>query len=431
MRTHPLRLLVVASLVAGVLAGAVVAVAVPRHATAPTTPRLDPKRTAAALPLPPGQLGLHVLRGSVRTVATAPDPAGGPDWALRRLSGTYVLPAGVPRNHIGKEMFGRKDCVDLGRVVNGRFGWLDGAGTFRAATGGAAASPRQCRAHGATTQSGQEAALTTWVSHPGFGEPRPLATIVWGAAPAGPDKIAVHAADGSHDVHRSADGAFLAFLPAAGRTPAGLHVTATGADGATDELYRTVAFRPHSVPKTGPGWLMARGADPAGGASWGVAASRGPNGTWCSTNPGRVVDGTVGQLDARLDVFYDQSDFSYNCGIQNARVKAKDRVLSRSLPLLYVSTSGAVPGQERPGGSAGRIALRAEPGATIFGGLARADVATITVISPSQTRVIRPTGPAHAFVVALGGSFPTGKVQLVVRFTDGHSVVLGERVDDL
>jgi hypothetical protein len=430
MRTHPLRLLIAASLVAGILAGAVAAVAVPRHAAAPTAPRLDPKRTAAALPLPPGQLGLHVLRGSVRVVATAPDPAGGPDWALRRLSGTNVLPAGVPRNHIGKEMFGRKDCVDLGRIVDGRFGWLDGAGTFRAPTGGVAASPRQCSSHDGPASS-QDTLVTTWVSHPAFGEPQPLATVVWGAAPAGTRAIAVHAGGDDHDVHRSADGAFLAFLPAAGRMPSDLHVTATGAGGAESELYNPIRIRPPGVLETAPGRLMARGPDPAGGASWGVAASRGPGGIWCSTNPGQVVDGTVGQLNARLDLFSDQSEFADNCAIPNPRAKPKYRPLSRSLPLMYIFTEGPAAGQERPDGSAGRIALRAESGATIFGGLARPDVATITVVSPSQTRVIRPTGPAHAFVVALGGSFPSGKVQFVVRFTDGHSVVLGERVDDL
>jgi hypothetical protein len=177
---------------------------------------------------------------------------------------------------------------------------------------------------------------------------------------------------------------------------------------------------------------MARTADPAGGASWGVAAVQAAPGRWCFTNAGRIVDGAVGQLDARLDLFYDQSRFAYNCAPEaSARIRAKYRTLTRRNPLMYGFTTGDVPAQGRPGGSAGRIALRAQPGTTVFHGIARPDVRTITVTTPSQTRTIRPTGPAHAFVVAFDGSFPTGRIRFTSTFTDGTTAVQGDQVGDV
>jgi hypothetical protein len=427
MRAHPLRLLVLLSLVAGVLAGAIAAVAVPRDAKSVTGPRLEVRRTAAALPAVAGQTSIDVLPGTTHVVLTAPDPAGGPDWALRRFSGPYAFPTDMPRRTIGKELLGRKDCLELGRVVDGRFGWLDGAGTFRPIAGGVAGSPRSCVAHG-RRRADESAALASWVSHPDFGEPQPLASVVWGSAPAGTHALTVALDDDDRAVHRGGDGAFLSFLPAAGQSP-DLHVVATDGAGKTSQLY--VLLRPHApgIERVGRGRLVARGPDPAGGASWGVAAGRTKDGRWCTGNAGRVVDGTVGQLDARLDLFYDQSDFVYSCPPDSPKVKAKFRVLTRQRPLMYSYTSGGYLGDQRPGGSAGRIALRSERGSTVFSGIARGDVRTITVVTPSQTRVVRPSGAAHAFVIPLEGTFPSGQITFTVAFADGTTVTQGERAD--
>jgi hypothetical protein len=51
--------------------------------------------------------------GSDSIDQTAPDPGGGPDWAVR----TYTSTTGAP-------------CVELGRTNAGRFGQLDAGGSF-------------------------------------------------------------------------------------------------------------------------------------------------------------------------------------------------------------------------------------------------------------------------------------------------------------
>ncbi|HEY6758094.1 MAG TPA: hypothetical protein VI318_01340 [Baekduia sp.] len=430
MRRHSLRLLVVASVLAGLVAGAVVAVAVPRHAAAPGPPRLDVRASAPAYPPLTGELALAVERGSARVVATAPDPAGGPAWAIRRVVGTYVPPKDVPRDHLGKELLGRHACVELGRLAGGRFGWLDGAGTFRPLVAGRLVGPRLCQQVGGPRHDGDDAGLLTWVSHPDFGDPQALATVVWGAAAATDRDVAVTANGRRADVHRGDAGAFLAFLPADGREPAELRVTATDAGGATHRLYRPFGV-PSRVPKlTAAGRLMARAPDPEGGASWGVAAAPSVDGRWCATNPGRVVGGGVGMLDERLDVFYDQSRLTYSCPPPRGQ-QAKLNVLTRKRPLMYVFTSGAPMSWQRPGGTPGRVALRTDPGATVFAGTARPDVRAITVITPTQTRTIRPSGPGHAFAIAFPGTFPSGRIRFVSTFADGTTAEQDDHADDL
>ena len=53
------------------------------------------------------------------------------------------------------------------------------------------------------------------------------------------------------------------------------------------------------------------------------------------------------------------------------------------------------------------------------------------MIAPTQTRTIRPSGPAHAFVIAFPGSFPSGRIQLVSHFADGTTATQGDHTDDL
>jgi hypothetical protein len=418
------RVVLSISLIAGILAGAIVAVAVPRTGGDPQAPRVPVHRIAAPLPPAPGRPGLRDTT-TPRIVLTARDPAGGPDWALRRISGSYALPKDLPRHRIGRELLGRQDCLQLGRLVGGHFGWLDGAGTFRRAPTSAAGMPSSCHPHGAARHAARDAQLLTWVTHPDFGEPRPAATLVWGPAPAGARDVKIESDGKRRTARQSADGAFLAFLPARAAAPRDLHVTATDAAGHAADLYSPPAFSPPGVPKVAPGRLTARTFDPSGGASWGVATARTADGRWCFTNGGRVVDATVGALDARLDLFSDQSQFAYNCA-PAADSPTRNRPLTRQLPLMYAFTEGGVAAEQRPGGSAGRIALRTQPNATVFFGLARPDVRTITVTTPSQTRVIRPTGAGHAFVVAVDGEFPSGHIELTSTFTDGVTATQGD-----
>lgn len=421
-----LRLLAILSVLVGIAAGAVVAVAVPRHAKTTNIPKLAVARTAAAYPAMSYQLDVHVTTRP-RTLLHAHDPAGGPDWALRAYSGKYALPRGVPLSHVGKELLGVKDCVEVGRIHDRTFGWLDGGGTFRPVPAGRQTGSRICHARGSQDAENDSAAWTTWASHPEYGEPQPLTTVVWGTAPAPIKNITISPATvGTPEaVHRSADRrAFIAFLRPQGVLPRATKVYATDDQGHQHRVMHTMQFR----RTLSQGRLAARAPDPDGGAPWGVAVSRGPRGTWCVGNAGRVVGDGVGQIDPRTDVFGDQSSFTYSCPPPTGRF-----MLSHKRPLMYGFTSGAAVDDTGPGSARnhGRIALRHDPGATVFAGVALRDVVSITVIAPSQTRTIRPSGPAHAFVIAFPGSFPSGRIQLVSHFADGTTATQGDHTDDL
>lgn len=396
--------------VLGVLAGTIGALTIPHSDAAEAEPPLlKVERTApAARPDPTGSLGIDVLPGTRRILLRAPDPAGGPVWALETLRGSYKLPPDVPRKQIGKELFGRRTCLRLGRIVDGRFGWLDGRGTFRSSSPANADLPMRCHRDG--DQSVPTFQQTSWVSHPTFGPAVPLARVVWGPAKA---EASVRTIDGGKLPVTNEPGAFLAFAPLGGKPPA-IEVTSGGKRVPTDD------FGPRGpLPRTAR--LGAQAPDPEGGAPYGVSVGRQADGRWCYGNAGRVVDGRVGSIDPRLDTFMDETAFAYQCGPDHA-IKAKYRVLTRDRPLSYGFIQSGPPGPA----SSGRVALRTLPQTTVFAGITRADVRTIRVRAPTQTRVLRPSGPAHAFVLPLNGSFPTGRVSFEITFTDGSVVEQSE-----
>jgi hypothetical protein len=428
------RTLVVVSLVIGIVAGAAVAalaggdgVSVPTAAV-----RLTVARTAPPLKAGPGQLGWTPRPQTVAIVARAADPGGGPDWAIRRSVGRNVLPPGVPRKHIGKELFGDHVFYELGRIAHGAFGWLDGSGTFRPVAAGAGTTLRESFPAIARPRDRQAVDSATLVSHPAFGEPVPVTTIVWGVAGEAARGVTVQADGAGAGVHLGAHGAFLAFLPARGAAPK-LDVRVKRAGGRTSALNPRFMRPSARQPLAGPARLAARTADPSGGAPWGVSAAPARGGGWCTGNPGRVVDGAVGMLNSRLDVFSDQTDFVYYCPpsrAQQRRSKPKYRPLTRARPLIYSFTSGSVPSEERSS-DLGRTALRTLPGSLVFAGLARADVRLITVTTPEQTRVLHPSAGAHGFAVAFAGTFPSGVVRFDVTFADGRHATQVEHVGDL
>lgn len=397
--------------VLGVLTGAIGALTLPRSGAAePGPPLLKVERTAPASRLDPTRgLGIDVLPGTQRKLLRAPDPAGGPVWALETLRGRYRLPSGVPREQIGKELFGRRTCLRLGRIVDGRFGWLDGRGTFRPSSPANADLPIRCHRDG--DRSVPAFQQTSWVSHPTFGPAVLLARVVWGPAQAA---ASVRASGGGKLPVTNAPGAFLAFAPVGGKPPV-IEVASGGMNVPEDD------FGPRASSLPGTTSLGAQAPDPEGGAPYGVSVGRRADGRWCFGNAGRVVDGRVGDIDPRLDTFLDETAFAYQCGPDHV-IKAKYRVLTRARPLAYSFGGGGPAGPA----SSGRVALRTLPQTTVFAGITRADVRTIRVRAPTQTRVLRPSGPAHAFVLPLNGTFPTGRVSFEITFTDGTVVAQSE-----
>lgn len=414
------RTLVLLSLALGVVTGAVAAaLAHDGRADSPATSvYLTVARIAAPFKAEPGQLGWHAEPASVAIVARAADPAGGPDWAIRRSLGVYVLPDGVPRSHIGKGLFGDHQFFELGRLHHGTFGWLDGSGTFRSVPAGAGTTPHWSFPAHRRPNGDEQVASTTLITHPPFGEPIPVVSVIWGVVQ---DRARTVSIDGtSGPVHLGAHGAFLAFTPARGRAPA-INGTVTGPDGRQTPLHAHGPIPRRPRPLIDQARLAARTADPSGGAPWGVSAAPQPGGGWCTGNPGRVVDDAVGTIDERLDLFNDQTAFVYTCpptAEQERRIKPRNRWLSRQRPLSYISIEGSTPGQQRTG-DLGQTALRTGPSSLAFAGITRADVRLIKVTTSEQTRLLHPSPGSHAFAVAFGGSLPSGTIRFDVTFTDG------------
>ena len=138
MRRSALRRVAALALVAGIVAGVAVAVAVPRTTgDAPRSgdvPRAaqpgDPRRPRVAPALPqnrnPGEIRIR-RTGRPVVVARTRDPRGGPDWAVRAFRAVESPPPYVtaPRS--------RRLCAQVGRIFGGRFGWIDATNTFRPA----------------------------------------------------------------------------------------------------------------------------------------------------------------------------------------------------------------------------------------------------------------------------------------------------------
>lgn len=250
-RTH----LTLVAILLGALAG-VGAVAYPRSAAPPLPPRLTVARIAPTPHINPKlALGIDVLPGTRRVAVRAPDPAGGPEWAVETLRGRYALPPGVPRKRVGKELFGLRTCVRLGRVVGGRFGWLDGSGTFRPAGTSTQEAPTRCRRDDDPQPAAYE--QTTWVSHPTFGPAVPLAQVAWGPA-SGAVTVRTHSGVALNVT--AASHAFVAFAPAGAAAPK-LTVTVTSADGRQSAL-RPDSQNPHKPGLAAPARLGAHPRTP-------------------------------------------------------------------------------------------------------------------------------------------------------------------------
>ena len=128
-------------IILGVLAGVVAAIAIPRHHE---TANANATATPSGHPAAPHDQVLRVGRpesatqgsatlrpvGAATIEVTAHDPHGGPDWAVRVYRGVRVL---TPRfRRAGTDgVIAHLKCAQLGRIHDGRFGWLDARGTFR------------------------------------------------------------------------------------------------------------------------------------------------------------------------------------------------------------------------------------------------------------------------------------------------------------
>lgn len=313
-------------------------------------------------------------------------------------------------------------CIQLGRIHDGRFGWVDGARVFRPVGITTRGAPFWCGSRAGDMGGNPHVALTFTLTDPSDGHPGVRRAVVWGIA--GPDARWITVGErGDHRVGAPGgrSGAFLFFAPtgqhASGVTldvdyGGGRHAR-TRPQAALDSFVHLFNDHPHAVPGAPP-HVAARAADPAGGLPWATVAVRSDRGGWCVGPPGRLAGGHVGSVDLRLGTLEEVLPLPELCA-------DPEHPLTREQPLTLTGGSsggalGSEPGARRP---AGRVERRTVGGTTIEFGAARADVRTITVTSPRDVHTLIPAGPAHAWLVVYDGTFPTGTMTLTSTFADG------------
>lgn len=366
---------------------------------APVPAYRNPLPAREAEPAPPD---LPLMR-TVRETLRVKDPAGGPEWALRSWQG---LPN--PRADFGSGYHPtRMLCTQVGFVEHGRLlePRADGAPLALSAggeygVGGGCNEPRSLARFGALAEA------VTYVNNPYAYAPRPLRTVVSGLLALDATHPLLLGAGAPRPLALDANHAFLAVLPAR-YWDVPLRISAT-VKGRTITTRSLEAF-------TGPAALetpQARAPDPDGGAPWGFAAGPGE-----SSATGRIVDGRLATIEAQSGILHAGPEGWGSGGDGQGRrrpepVRFDTQGGPEGSPLGQAASAPPPPAIER----------RTLPGRTIITGEAEADVVSVTLATPRDVRTLRPSGPAHVFIVVYDGQFFRGAITATIALRDGRTV---------
>jgi hypothetical protein len=418
-----MRRVLLVALVAGVVAGIVVAVAVPRERSAGQ--RTLVKKPQRQVPRT-GPVGfpLGAIAGSERRELRVDDPHGGPDWALRTYRAKPVPPPGLPPGAAPPDD-GRPFCAQLGRIVDGEFGWIDGTNTFRPAGHSTGEAPTGC----ADGPPGPPILRAyTFAADTDRTEGRLTHTVVFGIG--GDDTRAVDLRLGGRRARPrvSGAGAFLAFAEPDVRVRsvrARFEFDARTAVELRPEF--GLGFRPSGLPSAlndeqrpdhGQPRIVARAPDPHDGLPWGLGVVPSRRHGDCFVGPARIVGGRLGSVGHELGTF---DDGEITSGLRCPhKIHRKYGVNVGFLPGRSSFVSDLTSGDPEPG----RTARRTLPGVSVVFGRARADVESVTIATPRDVRTLPTAGPDHAFVATYDGGFEAGMVTVTAHFRGGDSRVI-------
>jgi hypothetical protein len=417
------RLLVSAAVLAGLVAGTVVAAAQPdRNAPAPAaTPTPRPITEAPARPrvgrLPDGRYDAgysHYLvdSASVRTVETIADPDGGPAWAIRTFRAerrTITRPARTLDDYAFRQTY---RCVELGRVLNGRFGWLSGDRRFRPHEPTAVDQLMQCTSR-ARPQEVHRHDTVADLSSPS--EPEVVRGAVWGLAAPDARSVTLEGAPGGPQRPALHDHAFLALLdPAAQRGD--LRLVFGLAGGRTDAMRVDRVPRLRGAPdESAPGTehIVARAPDPAGGPGWGVVVAERRGGGVCIGGAGQVVGDRITHVDTDLGFVNSYPFVAVNC-----RREGEGPTRGRPLWVSYGGGSGD-PASRDPFLRRARIERRVQAGRFELMAECHASVERVTIRSPRDIRTLIPSETGHVVFALYDGGFPAGEIVLTAHLRGG------------
>jgi hypothetical protein len=413
------RPLVLAAVAAGLVAGTVVAAAQPDRATPQPQPASQLPPITEAPPRPPigrlpdgrydpGYSHYLVERDSVQTVETIADPDGGPAWAIRSYIAerrTIRRAARTLDDYAFRQAY---RCLELGRVMGGRFGWVYGDRRFRPHEPTAADQLMQCVSRKRPQETHRH---ETVAEFPSPSEPRIVRGAVWGmvapgtrsaaltGGPGGPQRLALH------------DGAYLALLDPAVRR-GDLRLVFDGADTTrVDRVPRLSGRTGQPVP--GSEQIVARAPDPAGGPGWGVAvADRGGGGT-CVGGAAQVVGDTIGSVDTDLALVAVDANAVVRC-----RPPGEGPTRRRPLWIGYGGGTGD-PENRDPLLRRARVERRVLPGRFQLQVECHRSVERVTIRSPRDIRTLIPSEPGHVVFALYDGGFPAGEIVVTADLHGG------------
>jgi hypothetical protein len=345
-----------------------------------------------------------------------PDPAGGPDWALKAFDAERVALDRPARTLAGAKVIGRNRCVQLGRVQDGAFGWIYADGRFRRVPAGSEYGLILCTGLERPKLSAQMKE-TLDLANPA--EPKLTRALVWGIAP---DATAVSIAgtDGADGAAQLGGDAFLKFGdPGAkadddARVEAGGHTFRLGPSHRTPDFGGKIKF-PTPVP--GSERIEARAPDPAGGPGWGLLVAQTREGVPCVTQPTQVAADRTGSIDLRLGLLDGRSGVApASCRPLGTKPDPK-----RACDIGW----GGGSGEELEGSDAfarrARVERRLLSGRTQVYGQCSDHVARIVVRTPRDVRTLVPSAVGHAFLAVYDGDFPAGRLEITAHLKDGKT----------
>jgi hypothetical protein len=418
------RPLALAAVTAGLVAGSVVAVTRPDAAVPQSAPSgLPPITAAPARPaedrLPDGRYdpgySHHVLdRDSVRLVATADDPHGEPAWAIRAYTGERRTIRKASRTLDDYAFRQAYRCVQLGRLMDGRFGWVYGDRRFRPTAPFAEERLSQCTS---LERPREIHAHETAVAFPAASDPRLVQGVLWGLAPPRARALALTGGPGGDrevGLHRRA---YLALIDPA--LPRGtLRLRFTYADGHSDVTRVDRAPRPMRIAGSGepvPGTevVEARTPDPAGGPPWGVlVADRQGGGTCVISGAVQTVGGQAGGVDSDLGLFSAAVGRPVDCRRRGGPTPSK--------PVWVSYGWGSDPDDDGdPFMRRARVERRVQTGRFELVAECHSDVESVTIRSPRDIRTLVPSERGHVVLAVYDGDFPSGRIVVTAHLRGG------------
>jgi hypothetical protein len=366
------------------------------------------------LTLPPPELPISP---TVRETLRAEDPAGGPTWVLRSWRGK-------PNPKVAGNAHEPFLCASLGV--------LEGDSLVEPGTGAASHSvplgiqDERCNSAESLTKMHYMLSLESFLDNPNEYAPYPSRTVISGMLPPDARDPVLIGVGAQRALTVDSNNAFLLVLP--GRywksSPSisyllhGHRVSKIG-----PAAHRRLMFPLGSAEKL----PQVRAPDPDGGAPWGFAATAD-----CSTAIGRIVDGHFASIDMHNGVLKTGADVTGYRSSCLTHPEALGPARLRHQPVEF----NVQPISNEPGLSENEsehkldlpeIERRTLPGQTVITGIARADVASVTLSTPSDVRTLRPSGPLHTILAVYDGFFLRGDLTATVRLRDGR--VENEQVD--